>query len=57
MKKAAAFAGAIVLVSCAPVDEPSKSVAAVEPAVKVIGEARGCIPPGASRTLRCAVMA
>ena len=46
MKKAAAFAGAIVLVSCAPVDEPSKSVAAVEPAVTVIGEAKGCLSAG-----------
>ena len=46
MKQVAALAGGIVLASCAPIDEPgqaSATRAAVEPAVKVIGEAESCI--------------
>tara|TARA_B100000678_G_scaffold95098_1_gene79524 strand:- start:4394 stop:4792 length:399 start_codon:yes stop_codon:yes gene_type:complete len=46
MKQAAALAGVIVLASCAPVDEPRQSletIAAVEPAVKVTGEAKSCL--------------
>ena len=46
MKQVAALAGVIVLASCAPVDEPAQSpasLAAVEPAVTVTGEARSCL--------------
>ena len=50
MKQAAAFAGAIILVSCAPVDEPSTSVAAVEPAVRVVGDAQDCLTPSRIRS-------
>ena len=50
MKQAAAFAGAIILVSCAPVDQPSTSVAAVEPAVRVVGDAQDCLSPSRIRS-------
>ena len=43
MKQAAAIAGAIILASCAPVDQPSTSVAAVEPAVRVVGDGQDCL--------------
>ncbi len=43
MKMAAILAGAVALASCAPADQPSKSVAEVEPAVRVVGEAQDCL--------------
>ena len=40
---AATLAATVALCACTPVDQPQSAPAAVEPAVKVVGEAKSCI--------------